>query len=127
MREKSRMTQYLMVKVTLKSLTKPQHQQEMNIITFNVMTKINAPKISGHQPKHNTINAGYGKFTSLKITNITSAFAFTNDMVHQVIKESNNSKPIGPNGIATVMMKILGPSGNNYLKRMYNLSVHHKT
>lgn len=106
---------------TIKNLTKPQHKQENNVITFNDILVANQSKcaklfnrqFSEHPSKPNK----HMRVTTRKIHQLKNDIdfdEFTDEIVEQAIKKCKNSKAVGPDGISPVMMKKLGPNGIDY-------------
>uniref|UniRef100_UPI002FDC07B6 hypothetical protein n=1 Tax=Streptomyces sp. IBSBF 2390 TaxID=2903533 RepID=UPI002FDC07B6 len=48
---------------------------------------------------------------------------FSEDDVTAAIKNSKNSKAMGPDGISTIMLKHLGPTATKLMTHLFNLSV----
>ena len=60
---------------------------------------------------------------SLKKNQNSNQCTFTSEQTKAAIAKSKASKAIGPDGIATVHLKNLGPSGIDYLTSIFNISL----
>ena len=113
---------------TIKSLSNPR-KQDLPIISFGSYTPTDPKKCSAALNRqfveHPTKPSREKRVVLRKIRELPSnheeELEISCETVSRMIRDAKNAKAIGPDGIATVMLKHLGVHGINYLTKTFNI------
>lgn len=100
-------------------------------VAFNDVQQSDAKKCAkkfcqqfvAHPTQQNRTNRSI-KRTIKKLCREDTTRSFTRSEVEAAISKAKASKALGPDGIAMLIMKKLGPAAMEYLTQIFNLSIH---